>query len=54
MVKNFGGGAVTALAWSADGRRLALGTSEGSAGLLQIPGELLRAGGAPAEAELAG
>jgi WD40 repeat protein len=42
MVKNHGGGAVTALAWSADGTRLALGTAEGTAGLLVIPAGLLR------------
>jgi WD40 repeat protein len=37
VVKHAGQGAVTALAWSADGTRLALGTEEGYLGSLAIP-----------------
>jgi hypothetical protein len=54
FVKNWGGGAVTVLAWSPDGHHLALGTAEGQAGLLLLPPELLRAGQAPANTEFAG
>lgn len=36
LVKHPGGGAVTALAWSADGRDLAVGTEDGLVGVLQL------------------
>ena len=42
MVKGAGGGAVTALAFSPDGRLLALGTAEGEAGIVLFPDGLLR------------
>jgi Anaphase-promoting complex subunit 4 WD40 domain len=37
-----GGGAVTVLAWSADGSRLAIGTSGGDLGVLPLPDALFR------------
>lgn len=42
FVKTAGGGAVTALAFSPDGRLLALGTAEGEAGTVLFPEGLLR------------
>ncbi|TLU72159.1 WD40 repeat domain-containing protein [Lichenicoccus roseus] len=42
FVKSSGGGSVTALAWSDDGERLALGTQGGEAGLIPLPGLLFR------------
>lgn len=53
FAKHWGGGAVTALAWSRDGQRLALATADGLAGLLLLPPGLLRGDGARAEVELA-
>ncbi len=37
FVKGSAGGSVSALAWSADGTRLAIGTEEGEAGLVHLP-----------------
>jgi WD40 repeat protein len=42
FVKASGNGAVTALAWSSDGSRLAFGTQEGTLGWLSLPVELFR------------
>ncbi len=52
FAKAWGGGSVTALAWSATGRRLALGTDEGEAGILLLPEALLRASRARPHAPL--
>ncbi len=40
FVKGAAGGSVSALAWSADGKRLAIGTDGGEAGLVNLPGQL--------------
>jgi hypothetical protein len=42
FVKNSAGGSVTALAWSADGTRLAMGTQGGQAGVVALPSLLFR------------
>jgi WD40 repeat protein len=42
FVKGSAGGSVTALAWSADGTRLATGTQGGEAGLVALPSLLFR------------
>jgi WD40 repeat protein len=42
FVKGSAGGSVTALAWSADGMRLAMGTQGGQAGVVALPGVLFR------------
>ena len=36
LLRRQGGGAVSALAWDADGGRLAFGTEEGAAGVIDI------------------
>lgn len=42
FVKSAAGGSVSALAWSTDGTRLAMGTQGGSAGLVTLPGLLFQ------------
>jgi len=42
FAKGSSGGSVTALAWSADGERLAVGTEGGEAGVVALPGALFR------------
>ena len=42
FAKGSSGGSVTALAWSADGERLAVGTEGGEAGVMALPGALFR------------
>jgi hypothetical protein len=42
FAKGSSGGSVTALAWSADGGRLAVGTEGGEAGVVALPGGLFR------------
>jgi hypothetical protein len=42
FLKDAGGGAVTALAWSTDGAGLALGTAEGELGAVALPAALFR------------
>ena len=46
-IKAFGDGAVTALAWSADGARLAFGTQDGAIGWLSLPAALFRTASVP-------
>lgn len=42
FAKGSSGGSITALAWSADGARLAVGTEGGEAGVVALPGALFR------------
>jgi hypothetical protein len=42
FAKGSSGGSVTALAWSLDGERLAVGTEGGEAGVVALPGGLFR------------
>jgi hypothetical protein len=48
FLRGAGGGAVTALAWSGDGNRLALGTASGEVAVLALPAALFRRGEAAA------
>ena len=41
-IRGEGGGAVSVLAWSGDGSRLAIGTREGDLGVLPLPDALFR------------
>ncbi len=52
FVRAAGGGTVTALAWSDDGRSLALGTEGGEIGVVAFPARMFRAG--PADAARGG
>jgi WD40 repeat protein len=38
FVRDGGGGAITALAWAGDGRKLIFGSEDGAAGILSLPG----------------
>ena len=42
LVRQDGGGAVTALAWSPDGEHLALGTADGLAAVVSFPPHLFK------------
>ena len=42
LVRQDGGGAVTALAWSGDGEHLALGTADGLAAVVGFPPHLFK------------